>query len=468
MLFRFFVRPPAVYARIASRAGQFGKHASRLGRDVSANVAITFALALVPIMAVVGAAVDYSRASAARTAMQSALDSVALNLSKEAANLSSAQLSQKAEAYFLANFSRSDVRNIKITATVQAGDQPSLTVSGTGTVDNAIMGILGSLMTDIGGSSTARWGGKNLEIALALDTTGSMAGSKILDLQAAAKDLVDTVVSDSQSPFYSKVAIAPYSMGVNVGSYASQLRGSYNAGTCTNPGCEYFKFKNPYNTWKTFKVSTCVTERTGAKAYTDDAPSSAPLGWNYPSDSNPCLSNQIVPLSNDKTALRQQIRQLDAGGSTAGHVGIAWAWYLLSPNFGYLWPSANRPASYSTPNVLKVAVIMTDGEYNSAYCNGVISQDSTSGSGATSDHINCDAPNGSSFDQANKMCAAMKRAGITVYTVGFQIVNDPRARDLMANCATSSAYAYIASSGAELKAAFHDIAAKVSALRIAK
>ena len=60
------------------------------------NVTLTFALALVPIVGLVGAAVDYSRANSARTQMQAALDSTALMLSKEASSLTTSQMTQKA------------------------------------------------------------------------------------------------------------------------------------------------------------------------------------------------------------------------------------------------------------------------------------------------------------------------------------------------------------------------------------
>jgi hypothetical protein len=93
---------------------------------------------------------------------------------------------------------------------------------------------------------------------------------------------------------------------------------------------------------------------------------------------------------------------------------------------------------------------MTDGEYNSSYCNGVISKDSISGSGAIADHINCNAPNGNSFVQAPQVCSAMKAAGVIVYTVGFNIVNDQRARDLVNGCATDADHVYMAANGTEL------------------
>ena len=57
-------------------------------QDCKAGVAPLFALGAIPLVVSVGAAVDYGRASAARAAMQSALDATALMLSKESQSLS--------------------------------------------------------------------------------------------------------------------------------------------------------------------------------------------------------------------------------------------------------------------------------------------------------------------------------------------------------------------------------------------
>jgi hypothetical protein len=150
---------------------------------------------------------------------------------------------------------------------------------------------------------------------------------------------------------------------------------------------------------------------------------------------------------------------------------------MLSPNFGYLWPSDNRPASYSDlttlnengqPKLKKIAVIMTDGDFNTPYCTGVISEDASSGSGDAAEHINCDATNGDPFAQAKKLCESMDNAGVTVYTVGFDVGNLAAAKDLMNKCATESTNVYIADNGEELKQAFRDIALKLSSLYLSK
>ena len=58
-----------------------------------------------------------------------------------------------------------------------------------------------------------------------LDTTGSMSGQKIIDMRNAATNLVNTVVRPAQTPFYSKLALVPFSIGVDAGAYASAVRG---------------------------------------------------------------------------------------------------------------------------------------------------------------------------------------------------------------------------------------------------
>lgn len=51
-------------------------------RAKSGNVAILFSIAIIPIVGAMGAAVDYSMATANRTSMQKALDATALALAK--------------------------------------------------------------------------------------------------------------------------------------------------------------------------------------------------------------------------------------------------------------------------------------------------------------------------------------------------------------------------------------------------
>jgi Flp pilus assembly protein TadG len=449
----------------------------RFLKDRRGNFAMIFAIAMLPIMGALTVAIDYSEVSRRRQLMLNALDAAALATAR---HIDDGATNDEAKAYakifFEANLHSLDPADTELTVVLPENnvDGVAVELSAVLTYDPYFLPAFAKLLDKTSGplkvsaTSEVTRASKDIEVALVLDTTGSMAGQAIADLKDAAKELVKIVVQDRQTPNYTKVALVPYSMAVNVGSYAEQVRGSYTSGVCTGPGCQWYTFASPNWNQNTFSISTCVTERTGINAYTDAAPSGTKLGRNYPSPNNPCLTNTILPLSSDKTALEAKIDNLQAGGSTGGHIGVAWGWYMVSPNFGYLWPSASRPASYETEDLNKVVVIMTDGEYNSVYCNGVISKDSINGSGDPRDHINCNAPNGSSYSQAGMLCTNMKTAGIIVYTVGLRVYNKQEAKDLVANCATDASHVYLPNTGTELKQAFRDIAKDISRLRISK
>src|SRR6185437_1478471 len=71
--------------------------------DLRGNIAPISAIALLPMLGFVGAAVDYTRANAARSSMQAAMDSAVLMVSKDAAatpTLTSAQITAAAQKYF--------------------------------------------------------------------------------------------------------------------------------------------------------------------------------------------------------------------------------------------------------------------------------------------------------------------------------------------------------------------------------
>ena len=141
------------------------------------NVTITFALATIPIIGAVGAAVDYSHVNSARTAMQSAVDATALMLSKEISTLSTAQINSKATSYFTALYSRPEVTNILVTPTYTSSGGTQLVVSASGTVKSSFVSLLSSSLSqiNIGASSTIKWGNSRLRVALVLDNTGSMS-----------------------------------------------------------------------------------------------------------------------------------------------------------------------------------------------------------------------------------------------------------------------------------------------------
>lgn len=255
------------------------------------------------------------------------------------------------------------------------------------------------------------------------------------------------------------------------------ITGSYSGGGtayCAAAGCQYFAFTNASGGTSVHEISNCVTERVGSAAYTDASPGSAYVGRSYPSGSNTseknnCPSAQLQALTSDRNSLKSIINSLSAGGSTAGHIGTAWGWYTVSPNFNSLWPSASAANDYDPLTTIKAVVLMTDGEFNTPYYSGVIAKDSLSGSYGRNDvRINQNASNGASASQAQKLCAAMKAKGVTVYTVGFSITANSAPANLLSSCASSSDKAYLADSGTALIAAFEAIGRDITKLRITR
>jgi Flp pilus assembly protein TadG len=188
------------------------------GAAEGGNVATMFGIMLVPILGLIGTAVDYSRANSARTALQAALDSTALMLSKDAPNITATELAQRAEQTFKALFNRPEVANLEIKAvftTPQSGFK--LDASANGTVPVAFMRVFGMSDMKIDSSTQVLWGVKRLEVALALDNTGSMASSgKMTELKTAVKTLLDTLQKAAKKPDDVKVAIIPFDTTVRL------------------------------------------------------------------------------------------------------------------------------------------------------------------------------------------------------------------------------------------------------------
>jgi Flp pilus assembly protein TadG len=181
------------------------------------NVALTFALATVPIIGTVGFAVDYSHANSVKAAMQAALDSTALMLSREAGTDTANQLQTNAQTYFNALFTRPEATSVSISATYSSSGGSNLVVNGSANVPTTFLGIIGYNYIPVNGSSTSKWGSSRLRVALALDNTGSMADDgKITALKSATTNLLAQLQSAAGTDGDVYVSIIPFSRDVSV------------------------------------------------------------------------------------------------------------------------------------------------------------------------------------------------------------------------------------------------------------
>lgn len=600
------------------------------------NVAIIFAFVMPCLVMLTVGGVDLHRASTVRANLQDALDAAALAAARSPF-VEEEDLTRVGLATLRANLAAYPqvVLREDLTSFTLNGDSVVIadaTVDVAALIANIVLPPYGQIMDDslpVSSHSEVNRSSKNIEVALVLDVTGSMQGSRLAALKTASAELVEIVVQDVQTPYTTRMSIIPYSVGVNLGSDAAAARGatlgatsitgaswaagsakamtgatrgnpvvitssghgfsngdpvwvrgaggmgqindkafvvagattnsfqlsgvngtSYNSYTsggtvtkcrvsdcsivitsidhglgvndpdnghrqgayisgvggmtaindtwfqighvtddtfsigingagypaytsggsviCGRNGCPTRYFRSTQSgIYKAFPITTCSTERTGAQAYTDASPASARTGRLYvrPNSGNDCPDAEIQPLTSNRATLTDLIYDLEAAGTTAGHIGLAWGWYTLSPSFNSLW-SGNAANPHSAIQTIKTVIMMTDGEFNTAYCSGVLATNASIGG---NDRISsCNATNGSPYVQTAALCTAMKQQGITIYTVGFQISPSGGAAQALRDCASSPSQAFISASGADLADDFAAIGREITKLRISK
>jgi Flp pilus assembly protein TadG len=411
------------------------------------NVATTFALALIPIMASIGAAVDYSRGTSARTAMQAALDSAGLTLSKDAQSLTQGQLQAKALSVFLANFNRPDVKNVNLTSILSVPQPGSfqLHLNVTGAVDTTLLAMWQPTMS-IGTSAQFVWGMKRLELVLALDNTGSMSSSnKMTQLKAAAKNLLKTLQNAAKKPDDIKIGIVPFATDVNVGTAnvnASWIR--WNEWEEVNGSCsKSYKSKTACQSnggkWTVASRSTwngCVWDRDQSYDVNNSAASSALPATLYSAHQASNCPTSMLTLTSDWTALNSKVDAMLPTGNTNVTIGLQVAFQMLSP-------VAPFSAATAKSDLDKVIILLTDG-------------DNTQNRWSTSQ---------TSIDNRTKLaCANVKAANVMLYTV--RVINGNAS--LLQQCATKSDMYYDVQDAAQLSAVFSTIAQNLANLRIIK
>lgn len=203
-----------------------------------------------------------------------------------------------------------------------------------------------------------------------------MAGSRLNDLKSAAADLVDIIVQTNQTrSIQGRHRLLRH--GRQCRSYADKVRGTVSNGTCSSPGCQYYQFTSMYGFWRTFGISTCVSERIrGRRLHRQGAViSAARTQLRQPEQSVLDQRHPTIVLGQDRPEERdfppRRLRlQRWPGRRRLGLVSSV-AELRLSL-------AGRERRVLHQEKLIKAAVLMTDGEYNSVYCNGVISQDSTS------------------------------------------------------------------------------------------
>lgn len=470
--------------------------AASFGRNRGGNIAPIFAIALVPMLAFVGAAVDYTRANAARSSMQAAMDSAALMVSKDAnaasPPLTADQITTAAQKYFNALYHNKDAQNINISAVYTPysnGVAATVVLTGSGTVTTDFMKVAGFPQINFNTTSTATWGNTKLRVAMALDVTGSMASAGKLDaMKKAAKGLIDTLRTSANATGDVYVSIIPFNVMLNVGTAnksATWLDWEDGSGNANTPYFSSFSnfgscSKSTYHTksacvnagktWTSRNLSNwngCVTDRNQSYDTTKDVPVSGTAGTlylaqNYSQSSwggttNLCPSS-ILPMtsvydstesdtSTDDSTLKGKINNLVANGATNQSIAMQMAWMMLQPTAPFPAPAKDSKYKYTD-----AIILLSD---------GLNTQDRWYGNGSDwSSQVDA---------RQTLLCNNIKdptNGTTAIYTIQVNTDGDPIST-VLKNCATDGNF-FPTTSASGIASAFGQIGASLSKLRIAK
>lgn len=508
----------------------------RFRDDRAGNFTVVAGVTMAMLSLAIGYGVNVAQIYNVRANLVASLDAALTSTGRDISTgvIKEADAAKTIKAFLAAN-GATDVNNgdnkIVLVEPVKI-DKVAKTVKATAYVDvDAFLPLFGQAnKTRVSTTAATLYSNKRVEIGLMLDVTGSMkdAGSplkgksqtKLQNLKTAAQQAVENLLSRNQPGVDPRVrvAIIPYSQGVNAGVLADGNYVEYTPKSSdpssnllttlsdlldelrltgvgpvttqfglTQPGdperpiglavlnnppsslgapqrARIKKLKKVLKTTRKIVDDGCTTERKikfpGENPVFDpsaDSPDTAMVNRDQRLK-GACPSAPVVPLTTDASKLKELIDDLQADGGTAGHIGIQWTRYLLSPSWGDFLEArvdGARPADYDD-GVRKIAILMTDGEFNAAYA-GVPENERTSG----------DQARLLSNDYAETLCKAMKADDIEIFTIGFMLKSG---KDILESCASPDKddlrHFYDASNAEELNAAFDAITRNYEVLRL--
>lgn len=413
--------------------------------DRKGNVAITFALLMIPIFGAMGVALDYSMASAYRTDMQKALDATALALTK-IMPADQATLDTVGNQYFKANLGPNTLTDLQLTVTPQVGVL-HLSVKGTYSVQMA--NLIGATTVDLGARADARWSIGKVEIALVLDNSGSMSeDGKMEELHKAAKGLLNVLENAVREEGDAKVAIIPFDSRVNVGigkkdkDWIKWDDWDDDNETCTGSGRNQSCEPKNHSEW-----NGCVWDRDQTSNnydISDAAPASA-NSTKYPAwqcdhfmSQYPGLVTEMMPLSTDWEALAARVEQMRPSGYTNITIGLVWGWHALSET-----EVMTEGVPYDTENLTKYVILLSDGT-------NTRSRHSSSESAINT--------------RTSSVCTRIKNEDIKIYTIRLISGN----ASVLRNCATETDMYFDVQEADELNSVFNSIGSQIANLHLSR
>lgn len=459
-------------------------------QDIRGNFVILFALAATIIFASVGLAVEYAQALNQKTRVTNALDAATLATARalKINEITTAEAPDYLEDMFVANLGIDDLVGSRYSLPDVTVDTVNRTVSAEAKYDQNLTFISvanGQDSQDVTSNSGSSYGISDIEVAMVVDITSSMRGSKMTALQDSAKIAVTELLAvNTPTETKVRVSLVPYSNAVNVGSLSKYVFADFKEATTDAPVWDQDLFDTTgvgysiadYRSTGDLSdmlaeadgtpIDDCATDRkkpASGTATDYQLTGAGPDNGLIPRDSRLpdgyCPDSVLLPLTDNKSALETSIDALWPNSYTGGHIGLQWGYYTISPDWADYMPTGSEPGDHKDPDeeIGKYIILMTDGEFNVAFA------DSTRYGFAGSYYSDLS----SSF--AAGMCEEIKDAGIDIFTIGFQL-NNADALDMLQNCASDDRGEFIfhhePRTGNDLKETYRKVAETILSLRL--
>lgn len=451
---------------------------NRFRRGRSGAAAILLAAAIVPLVGLMGLAVDTGRTIALRARLSDAIDAAGLAAAQE---LDATVRAADMRAFFDANF-RMDGVTLSGPHLVESEDGRRLEITATASIDATLMRVVGINDITVSARTVVQRKDRGIELALVMDNTGSMrSGGKIGAMKAAAQELIDRLFDRRDWVENLWVSVVPFTATVNVGSgniaWLNDATLFDGSGTSWK-GCVEARYRDGRDMnddppaeelWDAFFYPSAddniwpgIDERNSAQ----NAGTGPNLG----------CGPAITPLTRNYSTITAAITEMQPWhrGGTMNHMGIAWGWRTISPLWQGLWTDvpSNLPLDYGDEDMSKVMIVLTDGEnqfYNHNNPPDSHESDYTAYGRTSEQRIGSSRNNSNNEldDRTAELCNELKATDIIVYTITFR-VSDSATLDLFEDCATSPGHYFNSPSNDELRATFRAIASQLSELRVAE
>ncbi len=384
------VRPGILLAGVSNARRATARRLAAFGREQDGSLIIYGLFCFVTMLLLAGIALDVMRNEERRTTLQATVDRAAL----AAADRDQVLECKAVVKDWFKKAGEAEPADNQINC-VKNDFGSLVSIKNVVNVDTWFMNIFGikSLAAPAAGTAEERVG--SVEVSLVLDVSGSMnSNNRLTNLKPAAKDFIDQMFD----------SIEPGKLSMNVITYSTQVAA----------GDDLLKY---FRTTAEHSSSTCIEFNSADFATTAMQPKTtavglppAPLDRTYqlgghfdpfytslvtPNSPSTSLMNcppsdsynanrATMAFSGDRNVLKTKIQSLVASGNTSIDIGMKWGAALMDPSMQPVLTAmiaegkvptafAGRPFNYYRPDgtlnseILKVIVIMTDGENTTEY-----------------------------------------------------------------------------------------------------